>query len=137
MDESNPAVAQQLAQAASAFEQRRTGHVPKSVSVVLNEDTLVITLRGALSTAETALARSPAGTAQMQELYRQLFANSAGALRQEIHKITGVEVREASAEVETVTGAVMQMFTTGTVVQVFLLARSVPTAIWSGGGPGR
>jgi uncharacterized protein YbcI len=137
MDESNPAVAQQLAQAASAFEQRRTGHVPKSVSVVLNEHTLVITLRGVLSAAETALARSPAGTAQMQELYRQLFANSAHTLRQEIRRITGVEVREASAEVETVTGAVMQMFTTGTVVQVFLLARSVPTAIWSGGGPGR
>ena len=54
MDKSNSAVAQQLARAASAFEQGRTGHVPKSVSVVLNEETLVITLRGALSPAETA-----------------------------------------------------------------------------------
>src|SRR6476619_746553 len=55
MDESNLPLAQQLAQAASAFEHRRTGHVPKSVNVVLSEDTLVITLRGALSPAETAL----------------------------------------------------------------------------------
>jgi len=45
-------------------------------------------------------------------------------------------VREASAAVETTTGAVMQRFMTGTVVQVFLLARSVPAATWSGGGPG-
>jgi uncharacterized protein YbcI len=136
MDESNSAVAQQLARAASTFEQRRTGHTPRSVSVALSENTLVITLRGALSPAETALARGPASAAQMQELYRQLFANSADALRREIQRITGVEVCEASAAVETVPGAVMQMLTTGTVVQVFLLARSVPTATWSGGGSG-
>ena len=136
MDESNPTMAQQLAKAASAFEKQRTGHVPKSVSVVLHEDTLVITLRGALSPAETALARSPAAATQMQAFHRELFANAADALRQEIHRITGVQVREASAEVETIPGAVMQMFTTGTVVQVFLLARNVPAAAWSGGGAG-
>ncbi len=137
MAESHPTMAQQLAQAVSAFEQLRTGHAPKSVSVVLSEDTLVVTLRGALPPAEQALARSPAGAAEMQELYRELFANSADALREEIRRITGVEVREASAAVETATGAVMQRFTTGTVVQVFLLARSVPAASWRGGGPER
>jgi hypothetical protein len=31
---------------------------------------------------------------------------------------------------------VVQAFTTGTVVQVFLLAGSVPTETWSGNGPG-
>jgi uncharacterized protein YbcI len=77
----------------------------------------VITLRGALSPAEKALAKSPAGAAQMQEFHRQLFANSSDSLRQEIKRITGVEVREANAEIETRTGAVMQMFATGTVVQ--------------------
>jgi hypothetical protein len=35
-------VAQQIAQAASAFEHRRTGRPPQSVTVVLSEDTLVI-----------------------------------------------------------------------------------------------
>jgi uncharacterized protein YbcI len=128
-------MAQQIAQAASAFEQRRTGHAPKAVNVVLNEDTLVITLRGALSPAETAVAQSPAGAAQMREFHRQLFAHSADALRQEITRITGVEVREATVEVETTTGAVMQRFATGTVVQVFLLAGSVPADIWNGNGP--
>jgi uncharacterized protein YbcI len=49
MNQSNVTMAQQVAQAASAFEQRRTGHVPRSVTVVLSEDTLVITLHGALS----------------------------------------------------------------------------------------
>ena len=134
MDNSNSTMAQQVAQAACAFEQQRTGNSPKSVTVVLSEDTLVITLHGALSPAEKALAKSPAGAAQVQEFHRQLFANSADSLRQEIKRITGVEVREATAEVEPTTGTVVQAFTTGTVVQVFLLADSVPAGTWSGNG---
>jgi uncharacterized protein YbcI len=129
-------VAQQIARAASAFEERLTGHVPRSVTVVLSEDTLVITLHGALSPAERALSRTPAGAAQVQELHRQLFSNSFDALHQEIERITGVEVREATAEVETATGTVVKAFTTGTVVQVFLLAGTVPTDNWSGDGSG-
>lgn len=136
MDKSNSTMAQQLAQAASAFEQQRTGHVPKSVTVVLAEDTLVITLHGALSPAEKAVAKSPAIAAQMQEYHRQLFANSSDALQQEIKRITGVEVRKATAEIETTTGAMLQIFPTGTVVQVFLLADRVPADTWNGSAPG-
>lgn len=136
MDKPNLTMAQQVAQAASAFEKRRTGHVPTSATAVLCDETLVITLRGGLSPAEKALAKSPAGAAQVQEFHRQLFANSSESLRQEITRITGVDVREATAEVETMTGAVMQIFATGTVVQVFLLARSIPAGTWNGSGPG-
>src|ERR1700732_5619001 len=68
MSKSKATMAQQIAQAAIAFEQRRTGnHVPKAVTVVLSEGTLVITLHDALSPAEMNLAKSPAGAAQMQE----------------------------------------------------------------------
>ena len=134
MEKSDSAVAQQIARAAIAFERQRTGHTPKSVTVVLSENTLVITLHGALSPAERALAQSPDGAAQVQEFHRQLFNDSADALRQEIKRITGVEVREATAEVEPTTGAVLKAFTTGTVVQVFLLASNVPADTWSGSG---
>src|SRR5438128_6729878 len=138
MDKSTSTMAQQIAQAAIAFEQRRTGnHVPKSVSVVLSEGTLVVTLHEALSLAERVLAKSPAGAAQVQEFHRQLFASSSDSLRQEIKRITGMEVREATAEVEPATGAVVQAFTTGTVVEVFLLTGSVPTDTWSNDGPAR
>ena len=137
MDKSKSTIAQQIAQAAIAFEQRRTGsHVPKSVTVVLSEGTLVITLHEALSPAEKELAKTPAGAAQVQEFHRPLFASSSDSLRQEIRRITGVEVREAAVEVEPATGTVVQAFTTGTVVQVFLLARGVPADTWSGSGPG-
>ena len=127
---------QQIAQAASDFERQRTGHAPKSVTVVLSDETLVITLHGALTPAERALAKSSAGAAQVQEFHRQLFNNSADALRRQIKGITGVEVREATSEVEAASGTVVRVFTTGTVVQVFLLAHSVPADTWSGSGPG-
>jgi uncharacterized protein YbcI len=127
-------MAQQIAQAASAFQRQATGHAPESVAVVLSGDTLVVTLHGALSPAERALARSPAGAAQVQEFHRQLFANASESLRQEIRRITGIEVREAAAEVEPATGTVVKAFTTGTVVQVFLLAASAPADSWRGDG---
>src|SRR2546423_15483556 len=132
MSRPDSTMAQQIAVAASAFEQGRTGHVPKSVTVVLSEDTLVVTLHGALSPAEKVLAQSPDGAAQVQEFHRQLFSSSAEQLRKEIKRITGVDVREATAEVETTSGTVVQVFTTGTMVQVFLLAHGVPADSWSG-----
>ncbi len=98
MEDLDPTVARQLGQAVRDFEQRRTGRLPKSVTVVLNENTLAITLHGALSPAEKALAGSPAGAAEVQEFHRQLFNNSADSLRREIQRIIGVEVREASVE---------------------------------------
>lgn len=135
MDKPTFTMAQQLAEAASVLQQRRTGHSPKSVTVVLSGETLVITLHGALSPAEQALAKSPAGAAQVQEFHRQLFNDSADSLRQEIKRITGVAVREAAAEVEPATGAVVQAFTTGTVVQVFSLAAGIPAHTWNGNKP--
>ena len=105
------------------------------MAVVLSGDTLLITLHGVLSPAEKALAQSPEGAARLQEFHRQLFTSSAHELRQEIKRITGVEVREATTEVETTTGTVVQVLTTGTMVQVFSLAKGVPAGSWSGSSP--
>ncbi len=123
MEKSNLTMAQQVALAASEFQQQCTGHAPQSVTAVLSGQTLVITLQGALSLAELALATSPAGAAQVQEFHRQLFATSADMLRDEIKRITGVEVCESTAEVQSATG---------TMVQVFLLAHGLPDETWNG-----
>lgn len=123
MEESDSSQAQRIARAAMAFEQQTTGRLPGSVTVVLGEDTVVITLRAALSPAEMALAKSTENAARLRELHRHLFTLAAEPLRREIRHITGVEVREATVEVET---------STGTVVQVFLLERAVPAGAWSG-----
>jgi uncharacterized protein YbcI len=128
MNDSESAMTRQVAEVAIAYQTERTGHAPASVTVVLSEDTLVITLHDALTPAEKALSLSPNGAAQVQEFHRQLFLNSADSLRQEIKRITGREVREAVAEVEPASGTVVHAFTTGNVVQVFLLEGRLPAA---------
>jgi uncharacterized protein YbcI len=124
-------MANQVALAASAFQEQRTGHAPKSVTVVLSDDTLVITLHGALTPAEQSMASNPAGAAKVQEFHRQLFASSSEPLRDQIRRITGVNVREAVSELQTATGSVVHAFTSGTMVQMFLLANSIPADEWN------
>lgn len=83
-------MAQQVAQAISVFQEQRTGHAPKSMTVVLSEDALVVMLHGVLSPAERALALSPERAAQVREFHRQLFQSSMDDLRRDIERITGV-----------------------------------------------
>ncbi|MBN1912252.1 MAG: DUF2294 family protein [Pirellulales bacterium] len=135
MNKLDPTMAEQVAQAISVFQEQRTGYLPKAVTVVLSDDTLVVTLHEALSPAEKALSRTPEGAARVQEYHRQLFKDSVDLLRQEIKRITGIAVREAAAEVEITTGAMVHAFTTGTMVQVFQLAGRISTDTWNGSGP--
>jgi uncharacterized protein YbcI len=121
MNDNDLHIAEQVAQVANRLQAQRTGHQPKAVTVVLSDDTLVVTLHDALTPAEKALAQSEKGAAQVQDFHRQLFANSVEELRQEIERITGRKVRESAAEIETQTGSVVHVFTTGAMVQVFLL----------------
>ncbi len=121
MDTNESTVPQQIADAVSAFQKQSTGHAPTAVTVVLSEDTLVITLHNALTPAEKALFKSVDGAAQVQEFHKQLFASSSEPLRQEIKRISGRQVREAVAEIEPTNGSIVQAFTAGTMVQVFLL----------------
>ena len=134
MQKLNSTMAQQVAQAICVFQEQRTGYAPKAVTVVLSDDTLVVTLHEALSPAEKALSRTPDGAAQVQEFHRQLFMSSVDSLLKEIQCITGVAVGEAAAEVETTTGAVVHAFTTGTMVQVFRLAGKISVGDWNGHG---
>jgi uncharacterized protein YbcI len=129
-------MAQQVAEAARAFQQRQTGYSPKAVTVVLSDDTLVVTLHDALSPAEIALSKTADGAAQVQQYHRQLFKSSAVELWREIRRITGFAVREAASEIEPMTGAVVQAFTSGTMVQVFRMDGSISAESWSGPGNG-
>lgn len=136
MPEIKQTMAQRVAKIASEFQRQRTGNAPKTVTVVLGENTLVVTLHDALSPAEKALAKTSAGAAQVQDYHRQLFASSCDELLREINRITGVQVREAAAEVEIETGTVVHAFTNGTMVQVFLMADQVSLEDWHGTGKG-
>jgi uncharacterized protein YbcI len=133
MTRSTETMAEQIAQSATAFQQQRTGHQPKSVSVMLGGDTVVITLHGALSPAEQAMGQSPQGATKVREFHRHLFQHASEALRQEIKRITGTKVLESSGEVDPTCGPVIQVFPSGTMVQVFLLAGKVPSGYFDAG----
>lgn len=135
MTASIPTMAQQIARAARDFLLEQTGHAPTTVSVVLSGAMLVITLQGALTPAELAIAQKAGGAAQIQEFHRQLFASSSAPLLREIKRITGVDVRESVAEVEPATGTVVHAFTSGTLIQVFRLSEELPLAVATAGAP--
>jgi len=92
VDLSQRTIGQRIAQAARAFEKRRTKHGRRWVAVFMNEDTIVIALHGCLTAAEKAAAQSPAGAAEVREFHRQLFANAAFLLMRKIKSITGYNV---------------------------------------------
>jgi uncharacterized protein YbcI len=79
-----------------------------------------------LTPAENALSQTAQGAAQVQEFHRQLFAGSTAEMRLEISKLIGRQVKEAAAELDPVTGSVVHAFSTGDMVQVFLLAPDGP-----------
>ncbi|MDB5325650.1 MAG: hypothetical protein JWM57_1219 [Phycisphaerales bacterium] len=126
MPDSNETMAEQIARAATAFQERQTGRAPTAVNVVLSGGTVVVTLHGALSPAEQALAKNPDRAAKMRDFHRQLFLASADAMGNEVRRITGLDVREADAELAPQSNNVVQIFSDGTMVQVFLLAGKVP-----------
>jgi uncharacterized protein YbcI len=133
MHQPSRSMAEQIAQVVTAFQQETTGIEPTSVSVVLGQDTIVVTIHGTLSPAERALSVSPEGAAKVEDFHRQLFLSASESLREKIKRITGMEVREARAEVEPASGTVIQVFTSGTMVQVFLLSGNVPSGSFATG----
>lgn len=135
MDAHDSGMARQIAEAAVAFERQRTGHVPESLSVMLGSDTLVIAVHGALSPAELALASTPGGAAQVEDLQRQMFQIAGAALRREIERITGAAIRTATTGTDGGTGSVVQAFPGGTLVQVYLLGGKLPVQHWTGKDP--
>lgn len=132
MSTSPETMAQRVADAVTKFQTERTGHAPKTVTVILNDDTLVVTLYDALSPAEIILSKSPDGAIFVRDFHRRLFDSSVGALREEINRITRVAIREAALEIETAAGSVEHAFASGTMVQVFRLANRIAHEDWNG-----
>ncbi len=114
--------AKKLADAARQFEKHRTGRTPKSVTAVMVDGSLVITLRETLSPTEQEMAKTWDGADQLQKSHRRRFRTSWGSLRREVEDITGIAVRAATSEVAA---------RTGTVVLVFRLASNVGISTWS------
>ncbi len=106
MDQSQETVGQKIARAARDSEGRQTAHGREWAAVFMNEDTIVIALYGRLTDAEKTLVRSPAGAAQVREFHRQLFASATETLAQQIRRVTGMEIRDKTADIDPLTGEI-------------------------------
>ena len=113
-----------LTRIALAMQAERTGHTPKAVTVVANDNTIVFTFQEALTPAEKILAQTESGAAKVEQYHRALFAVSCSELRKEIGRLTGRRVREAAVALEPATGALVQTFASGTIVHIFELEPS-------------
>ncbi len=135
MPSSPSTMAQEVADAVTRLQTERTGHAPGTVTVVLSEDTLVVTLNNALSPAEIAMSQTEEGAKFVREFHRRLFDCSIDELRTAINRITGIPIREAAVEVEPNSGAVIHAFTSGTMVQVFRLSGRISQETWNSREP--
>ena len=122
MNLTDPNIAEQLATVAKSLQTERTGHAPGDVKVVLSENMLVVILQDALTVAEQRLSQDSKGADHVQRFHRELFATSTKEMNLEIRRITGRDVREQAAEIETQSGTAVHALTGGAMVQVYWLS---------------
>ena len=79
--------------------------------------TSLITIRRPLhyarALAEQAQLRQSEGTAELHEVYRELFTGSSDWLRQEVGRITGLQMGAVTVADKAPTGAVVVLMTGG------------------------
>lgn len=111
-------ITDQIAQGVWDFELERTGYAPEAVSVVLNNDILVIKRHRALAPAERFLA---ATDDWLHGFPRDRLISPSDTIWQDIERITGREFYECTAETEHFASNIQHVFATGALVQVFRL----------------
>lgn len=130
MDTPRSDIADRVAEAAMAVPIRELGIAPCLVVVVASEDALMVTMCGMLTPQDTNLAHYSKGDSSSQQFHQHHFAQSVEPLRQEIERITEVPVLKSSVDVDEITGSVVYSFTTGSVLNVSLLAEHTPADDW-------
>ena len=122
MNDTNSTVARRVAQTTTAFKQQQTGHMPKSVTVVLSAEMLAIALRAVSTQVEESQAEStekccPAAEVSRTSSHEHLGLTAAG---QPTHQRR--ESLQAAGEVE---------MTTGSPIPVWILRRWLAAALQS------
>jgi len=131
MMENNSEMARKIAEAVRTVELQQEGFAPNSITVILCNQTLTITLDAALTSIEQSLLQSEGGSARVQEYHEQLFSKPPYTLWEQIKKVTGASGAECG-DSDSKPCCCVKVFPNGTVVHVFALPQAVPTSVWSG-----
>lgn len=119
-------LARTVAHVAASFEHVLLGRAPTSVSVVAEDDWMVVHLHEPFSRTERRIAGDAEGARKVREFHGYLFDNTLDSLLRQIRRRTGVELRGAIAHVDTQTGSVLKTLTTQPAVDLFLLGPGLP-----------
>ncbi len=106
---------ERLAQAAEAVARRELGLLPRRVRVVSDADTLTIWLDGALTPAETDLAREVEGREFVRHYNQQLVAATRTEIARAMEKVLRRSVTDFESHVDASRGHVLWYFVLGSI----------------------
>lgn len=123
--------ARRIADAVKTFELESEGFLIRDITVVVVNRTLIIVFEGGLNALERTLAQSASGAAQVEEYHQRLFARGPRTLWNEIQNVLGLNDAEGSDDHHESSMSCVKVFTSGTVVHVCPLSKSMETSVWS------
>ena len=107
-----------LSEAISKFEEEEMGVRPAETSVLVQEDLVMVHLKGVLSPSEQALARTDVGQAILQRFNNLLFnAGSCPSVREQISSALEREVVDVQTTLSPLTGSLVVVFSLGQVLE--------------------
>ena len=101
----------QIIDIVTKFEEDQMWITPDLISVALESELLIITLRGITSQAEKNLAKQSDGRMLLVELYDRLFDSAKQLLERTITETMGRDVEHSSLNIHPDTGQGVMMFT--------------------------
>jgi uncharacterized protein YbcI len=110
--------ARRIARAASVFELRLLGRLPRSVAVVGGGSLTVVTIHMGLSGIERRLSDSAEGRRRVLAWHRSLVATSFADLRDHLHAAGGIELQAVATHVDGGTGSLLKICTTAATIDV-------------------
>ena len=107
-----------LAEAIERFEEEEMGVRPSQVTVMVEEDLVMVHLKGILSPSERELARTDEGQATLQRFNTLLFnAGSVPSIKEQVCGTLKREVVDVQSTLSPLTGSLVVVFSLGEVLK--------------------
>jgi len=103
-----------LAETIARFEEEEMGVRPSRVTVVVEDDLVIVHLRDILSPSERALARTEAGQAMLQRFNTLLFnSGSSPSVMEQVAQVLKRQVVEVQTSLSSLSGSLVVVFSLG------------------------
>jgi len=93
-----------ISEVVSAFEIHYMGRGPKQIKTTINQDLIIIRLKGFLSQAEQKLAESSQGVELLKRVRTSLFESACDYFAEQVKEVIHVNIVSLHSDVSTRTG---------------------------------